>query len=217
MFLTPWLISLVADANGGIDLGKTLIDLSLLLLLPLVLGQALRPLWGKFFARYKRYTAVFDKLVILLLVFASFSDSVAGGIWQQQGPETLVIAFVGSALLLALMLGHHPLGAGAGFQPRGRDRRGVLRHQEIPGGRRAHGGDYLRRQPGAGPDTAADHALPPDAADRLLGDGRALRQPWPRTEPGAGERGLTPDLEKQAKKGRPNLWAALNHGVAYIM
>lgn len=104
VFLTPWLISLVADANGGIDLGKTLIDLSLLLLLPLVLGQALRPLWGRFFARYKRYTAVFDKLVILLLVFASFSDSVAGGIWQQQGPETLVIAFVGSALLLALML-----------------------------------------------------------------------------------------------------------------
>ena len=44
VFLTPWLISLVADANGGIDLGETLIDLSLLLLLPLVLGQALRPL-----------------------------------------------------------------------------------------------------------------------------------------------------------------------------
>ncbi|NWL77547.1 bile acid:sodium symporter [Pseudomonas taiwanensis] len=104
VFLTPWLISLVADANGGIDLGKTLLDLSLLLLLPLLLGQILRPLWGKFFARYKRYTGVFDKLVILLLVFASFSDSVAGGVWQQQGPETLIVAFVGCALLLALML-----------------------------------------------------------------------------------------------------------------
>lgn len=104
VFITPWLVSLVADANGGMDLGKTLLDLSLLLLLPLVLGQGLRPLWGRFFARYKRYTSVFDKLVILLLVFASFSDSVAAGIWQQQGPETLAIAFLGSALVLALML-----------------------------------------------------------------------------------------------------------------
>ena len=67
-------------------------------------GQVLRPLWGRFFARYKRYTGIFDKLVILLLVFASFSDSVAGGLWQQQGPETLIVAFVGCALLLALML-----------------------------------------------------------------------------------------------------------------
>ncbi|PMZ36333.1 bile acid:sodium symporter, partial [Pseudomonas sp. GW247-3R2A] len=51
IFLTPLLVSLVVGSGaGGIDLGSTLLDLCAMLLVPLVLGQLLRPMSGKFFA-----------------------------------------------------------------------------------------------------------------------------------------------------------------------
>ncbi|WP_442110000.1 bile acid:sodium symporter family protein [Pseudomonas sp. NUPR-001] len=105
IFITPWLVSLVVGSgSNGIDLGATLLDLCALLLLPLLLGQLLRPWLGRFFARHKRYTNIIDKLVILLLVYAAFCNSMVSGMWQQQGNAVLLTAFAGSALLLALIL-----------------------------------------------------------------------------------------------------------------
>jgi sodium/bile acid cotransporter 7 len=105
IFMTPWLVSLVVGTgSGGIDLGSTLIDLCIMLLLPLVLGQLLRPLLGKFFARHKKYTNVIDKVVILLLVYAAFCNSMVSGMWQTQGDTVILTAFIGSAVLLAVIL-----------------------------------------------------------------------------------------------------------------
>lgn len=105
IFITPWLVSLVVGSGaGGIDLGSTLLDLCAMLLLPLVLGQLVRPLLGKFFGRHKRYTNIMDKLVILLLVYSAFCNSMASGMWHQQGSSVIVTAFVGTAILLAVIL-----------------------------------------------------------------------------------------------------------------
>ncbi|RON03713.1 bile acid:sodium symporter [Pseudomonas brassicacearum] len=105
IFLTPLLVSFVVGSGaGGIDLGSTLLDLCAMLLLPLVLGQLLRPLFGKFFSRHKRYTNIVDKLVILLLVYAAFCNSMVSGMWQQQGNTVILSALVGSAALLAIIL-----------------------------------------------------------------------------------------------------------------
>lgn len=105
IFMTPWLVSLVVGTGaGGIDLGSTLLDLCGMLLLPLVLGQLVRPVLGKFFARHKRYTNVIDKVVILLLVYAAFCNSMVSGMWQQQGDTVILSAFIGSGLLLAVIL-----------------------------------------------------------------------------------------------------------------
>jgi sodium/bile acid cotransporter 7 len=105
IFITPFLCALVVgDGSGGIDLGETLLDLCAMLLLPLVLGQLLRPLFGRFFGRHKRYTNLIDKAVILLLVYAAFCNSMVSGLWQQQGASVLAMAVGGSAVLLALIL-----------------------------------------------------------------------------------------------------------------
>ncbi|MGV6394563.1 bile acid:sodium symporter family protein [Pseudomonas caspiana] len=105
IFMTPWLVSLViGTGSGGIDLGPTLLKLSLMLLLPLVLGQLVRPLIGKFFARHKKYTNLIDKIVILLLVYAAFCNSMVSGLWQTQGNAVIAMAFVGSGVLLAVIL-----------------------------------------------------------------------------------------------------------------
>jgi sodium/bile acid cotransporter 7 len=105
IFLTPLLVSFVVGRGaGGIDLGSTLLDLCAMLLLPLVLGQLLRPVLATFFSRHKRYTNIVDKLVILLLVYAAFCNSMVSGMWQQQGNTVIVSALVGSAVLLAIIL-----------------------------------------------------------------------------------------------------------------
>ena len=105
IFLTPLLVSfVVGSGSGGIDLGSTLLDLCAMLLLPLVLGQLVRPLFGRFFARHKRYTNICDKVVILLLVYAAFCNSMVSGMWQQQGTSVIFSALVGSAILLAIIL-----------------------------------------------------------------------------------------------------------------
>ena len=105
IFMTPWLVSLVVGTgSGGIDLGSTLLKLSLMLLLPLILGQLVRPLVGKFFARHKKYTNLIDKIVILLLVYAAFCNSMVSGLWQTQGNSVIAMAFVGSAVLLVVIL-----------------------------------------------------------------------------------------------------------------
>jgi sodium/bile acid cotransporter 7 len=72
--------------------------------LPFAAGQALRPVLGGWFVRYKRYTNVFDKLVILLLVHVSFCDSVLAGLWTNYGVGTLAITIAGAALILAIVL-----------------------------------------------------------------------------------------------------------------
>ena len=105
IFITPLLVSFVMGSGaGGIDLGSTLLGLCAMLLLPLVLGQLLRPLFGRFFARHKRYTTIGDKLVILLLVYAAFCNSMVSGMWQQQGNSVILSALMGSAMLLAIVL-----------------------------------------------------------------------------------------------------------------
>ena len=105
IFLTPLLVSLViGSGSGGIDLASTLLDLCAMLLLPLVLGQLMRPVCGRFFARHKRYTSIVDKGVILLLVYAAFCNSMVSGMWQQQGTSVIFSALIGSALLLAVIL-----------------------------------------------------------------------------------------------------------------
>ncbi|MGV8920839.1 MAG: bile acid:sodium symporter family protein [Pseudomonas sp.] len=105
IFLTPWLVSLVVGTGaGGINLGSTLLNLCGMLLLPLVLGQLVRPFLGKFFGRHKRYTNVVDKVVILMLVYAAFCNSMVSGTWKNQGSSVILTAAIGSAVLLAVIL-----------------------------------------------------------------------------------------------------------------
>jgi sodium/bile acid cotransporter 7 len=108
VFLTPLLASLVFGNSGGpghgMDLGDTMLKVARMLLLPFVLGQVLRPWLGEWFKRIKSKTTLVDKGVILLLVWCSFSDSVADGLWTKHGLSLIAITLVGAALFLFPML-----------------------------------------------------------------------------------------------------------------
>jgi sodium/bile acid cotransporter 7 len=104
--LTPLLIGLLGRSTGqSLPLLDTILKLAGLLLLPLAIGQVLRPVIGRAFARVQRFTHAFDKLVILLLVYASFCDSVEAGLFTRYGGGLLAGTLAGAALLLAVVLG----------------------------------------------------------------------------------------------------------------
>lgn len=109
--LTPLLASLVFGASGagggvgqGMDLVDTMLKVAKLLLLPFALGQLLRPWLGAWFQSVKSKTTLIDKGVILMLVWCSFSDSVADGLWSKHGVGLLGMTVVGVVLFLFPML-----------------------------------------------------------------------------------------------------------------
>ncbi len=108
VFLTPLLASLVFGQTGGaghgMDLGETMLKVARMLLLPFVLGQVLRPWLGEWFKGIKSKTTLVDRGVILLLVWCSFSDSVADGLWSKHGLGLIGMTLVGAALFLFPML-----------------------------------------------------------------------------------------------------------------
>ena len=104
---TPaWVGWMMADPGGSqpLPLDRVVLDLVLWLVLPLVVGQSLRPILGGWAARNKRWTAKVDRGTILLLVYTSFCDSVRQGIWTGQGSDVILATTIGSAVLLAIML-----------------------------------------------------------------------------------------------------------------
>jgi sodium/bile acid cotransporter 7 len=105
LFLTPLLMGAIS-ASGGIHLplGDAIQRICILLLLPLVAGQVLRPWLGARLSAYKRQTGLFERGVIVLIVLNAFANATAGGIWRQYDAVTLLaIAVVVTVLLVAVL------------------------------------------------------------------------------------------------------------------
>jgi len=106
VFLTPfWMGALMkADGGAGLPLGKVIVDLVCWLVLPLLLGQLLRPLLGSWATRNKTLINKVDRTTILLLVYTSFCDSFKQGIWSGHGVVSPLIGFVGSLVIFVLAM-----------------------------------------------------------------------------------------------------------------
>ena len=109
VFLTPiWIAAILASGGGNNDqsVGEVLRQVSLLLLVPLAIGQALRRVGLKAWAdQHKKRLSNFSNLTILLIVYAAFCNSVQANIWSQHGWLTIGIAGIGVVVLMALALG----------------------------------------------------------------------------------------------------------------
>lgn len=112
VILTPlWIGWMLSGGGGGAasasapPLGHVLGDLLLWLVLPLVVGQCVRPWLGGWAGRNKALINRVDRGTILLLVYTSFCDSVERGVWTNQGVEAVILTAVGTAVMLAAMIG----------------------------------------------------------------------------------------------------------------
>ena len=103
--LTPALVALLAQvSNQGLNFADAVVGIARMLLLPLILGQLLRPWLHAWHHRHKKLTTAVDRGAILLMVFGAFADSVASGLWRDHGAGLLVVTAVVAALFLAVVL-----------------------------------------------------------------------------------------------------------------
>jgi sodium/bile acid cotransporter 7 len=90
--LTPLWMGFFLDASTeNFDFARTIIDLVIQILIPLSAGLVLQRLFGKWANRNKRYLSLFDKSVILTIVYRSFSDSFSNGIFSTIPNWTLLV------------------------------------------------------------------------------------------------------------------------------
>jgi solute carrier family 10 (sodium/bile acid cotransporter), member 7 len=103
--LTPlWMAWILGQSGAGFAVAPVIIDLLLWLVLPLVLGQFARPLLGAWASRNRTRVQMADRLIILTLVYTSFSDSVQQGIWSRYSAMVLVETIVGACVLFCMVL-----------------------------------------------------------------------------------------------------------------
>jgi sodium/bile acid cotransporter 7 len=115
--LTPLWVAWVMKTTGETQpLWPVILDLLQWLVLPLAVGQALRPWLGSWAQKRKRRISLIDRLAILLLVYTSFCDSFKQGVWSGNGAgQLVVISLVCLALFGLVMLLTATAARGLGF------------------------------------------------------------------------------------------------------
>src|SRR5690606_40770744 len=81
MLLTPVLFSLLIGSAQMADfsLGEAFLNIVLDMLLPFVAGQLSRPSWADFLERNKVFGERVDQVVLLLIIYVAFAQSVVDG------------------------------------------------------------------------------------------------------------------------------------------
>jgi solute carrier family 10 (sodium/bile acid cotransporter), member 7 len=104
VILTPILVSqLLPTASGGFSL-KAFGDIALQILLPFVVGQAVRPWIGDWLLAHPRLTAVVDRGSVLVVVYAAFSAGMVAGIWHQLSLPVLAAILAIDLAVLAIVI-----------------------------------------------------------------------------------------------------------------
>lgn len=105
VFITPFLIQLFMGVEGvQLDLLDSVISISKLLIVPMIIGQLLRPFLVSWVAKHKGAVGKVDKYVILLIVYNAFCDSVENGIWSEFSIGLLVTSIAICLVILMFMV-----------------------------------------------------------------------------------------------------------------
>jgi len=98
--VTPlWMGLFLQNMATGFDLGHIYLKLLIEILLPVVLGIVLQRYLHDYTVRFNRYLTLFDKSVILLIIYKSFAESFEKKIFSTVSwADLLLIAFAVTAL-----------------------------------------------------------------------------------------------------------------------
>ncbi|MCX2742183.1 bile acid:sodium symporter family protein [Pontibacter anaerobius] len=106
IFITPlWMGLFLTTSTEGFDMGSVMGKLVLQVLLPVVLGILLHRYWGAFAERNRGRLRVFDQVIILMIVFTSFSESFARKMFSGYSVTDILILGVAMIGLFFLMYG----------------------------------------------------------------------------------------------------------------
>lgn len=106
MFITPILVSyfILGQSQHDFDPTKSIVQITLLLLVPFILGQLLRPFIFPQMRKFPSVVKVFDQGSILMVVYGAFSSAVVAGLWQQVSGITLIYLTLGCSVLLTIVM-----------------------------------------------------------------------------------------------------------------
>lgn len=106
MFITPILVSLFIFGQSKHDYDPTssIIEITLLLLVPFILGQVLRPYVFPLMQKMPKIVKVFDQGSILMVVYGAFSGAVVAGLWHQVSVSTLIYLVLACSVLLTVIM-----------------------------------------------------------------------------------------------------------------
>lgn len=104
VFLTPALVAALIGVEGGGRGEMAVVSVIAMLLVPFLAGHLLRPLLAGLLERYRRPVTLTDRGGLLVVVYAAFSASVAGGLWQRTGIGELALITVLVTVVLAIGL-----------------------------------------------------------------------------------------------------------------
>ncbi|MDN5513550.1 bile acid:sodium symporter family protein [Acinetobacter sp.] len=106
MFITPVLVSvfILGQSQHGFNPTSSIIQITLLLLLPFILGQMLRPYVYPLMLKKPGIVKAFDQGTILMVVYAAFSGAVVAGLWQAVSWQTLLVLTVACSIFLTIIM-----------------------------------------------------------------------------------------------------------------
>jgi len=90
--ITPlWIGMFMHNAQTDFDLGSIYFKLIVEILLPVIMGIALQRYGGRFALHYSRQLTIFDKSVILLIIYKSFAESFEAHIYNTVKPKDFLL------------------------------------------------------------------------------------------------------------------------------
>jgi len=92
VFLTPlWMGLVLSTGSGDYNVTGIILKLTIQVIVPVVLGLALNRWGGAFAERYKTYLRYLDQVVILTIVYCSFSESFARRMFESLTAMDMVV------------------------------------------------------------------------------------------------------------------------------
>jgi len=106
MFITPILVAffILGQSQHGFDPTSSIMQITLLLLVPFILGQILRPWVFPQMKKMPEIVKVFDQGSILMVVYGAFSSAVVAGLWHQVSLSTLLLLIIACSVLLTVVM-----------------------------------------------------------------------------------------------------------------
>ncbi len=101
--ITPlWIGLFMSTGDASFDFSEVLLSLVIKILLPVILGLVLHRYWGDMAKRNAEKLALFDKTIILLIVYKSFAHSFSAGLFESISWGEL--SLVGASVLVLFVL-----------------------------------------------------------------------------------------------------------------
>ena len=102
--ITPlWMGLFVTERASDFDFSTIYSKLILQILLPVILGVLLQKYWGDFMRKHSSKLTLFDKTIILLIIYKSFAESFAENLFTSVSIIDLILLFAGVLAVFSIV------------------------------------------------------------------------------------------------------------------